>query len=55
MNFEKTPNTSYKPQIGHKKEKLYEMFAAPKKCGSIKSFKMFGILAYPCTVRAHNC
>lgn len=44
MNFEKTPNTSFKPQIGHKKKKkLYEMFAALNECGSIKSFEMFGI------------
>jgi len=33
MKFEKAPDTSYKPQIGHKKEKLYEMFAAHNECG----------------------
>jgi hypothetical protein len=43
MNFEKAPNTSYKPQIGHKKEKLYEIFAAHNKCESIKSFEMLGM------------
>jgi len=54
MNFEKAPYTSYKPQIGHNKEKLYEMFTAHNKCESIKSFTMFGNRAYPYNVQAQH-
>ena len=47
MNFEKAADTSYKPQIGHKKQKLYEMFAAHSECGKYKILRNVWNLGLP--------